>query len=390
MCQELILGAEARARVRPRRRVELVEQRLADLAQKIAQYRRWAAGQCAKQAEAEATHEQLLSQLPTLEQEVEDRQAWHRETGRPVKPHSLLNQARRRLATCRRRLAKTKREINEAARIAAKHRKRAQELQAEYDELLAWRDKLQADNEANPNPVTIFIRLDAGFGSGPNVTWLIEMGYTPYTRAYNDSVIQALKRRVTEETTWTRVGHNAEMTAWGNYTIANCPYPLTVALERFHLPEGIKYSSLICYRDDGQMLTLPAWFEFYNGRQTAEAGIKEEKGVFKMRNMKMRSPAGIVLQEVFTRFAANFTRLAAIWLRQKVREMTRPLAELLGSVKQMVRVGANTCAWVIRNGKEFLLMFAPGSPYEGLGFLLDGQWCIQLPLGLFKVSRAPP
>jgi len=388
--QELAQGAEARARVRPRRRVELVDQRLSALAQKITKYQRWASRQEAKRTQAEAICEQLRSQILLLQQEVEKRLAWHQETGRPVKPHSLLNQAHHRLATRRRRLARAEKQINKTAHIAAKHRKRAQELQADYDKLVAWRNKLQADNEANPNPVTIFIRLDAGFGSGPNTAWLIEMGYTPYTKAYNDSVTQALKRRVTEETTWTRVGRNAEMTAWGDYTIANCPYPLTVALERFHLPEGNKHSTLICYRDDGQMLTLPAWFEFYNGRQTIEAGNKEEKGVFKMRNMKMRSLAGIILQEVFTRFAANFTRLAAVWLRQKVQEMTRPLAELLASVKQMVRVGANTSAWVVRNSKGYMLIFARGSPYEGLGLLLDGEWCIQLPLGLFKVSRAPP
>ena len=33
--------------------------------------------------------------------------------------------------------------------------------------------------------------------------------------------------------------------------------------------------ALIVYRDDGQCLTLSAWFDFYNARQTIEAGIKE-------------------------------------------------------------------------------------------------------------------
>ena len=388
--QELIRGAEVRARVRPRRRVELVDQRLATLARKIVQRQCWASRQEAKRAQLETTHQRLRDHIPLLQREVAERLAWHQETGRPVKFHSLLGQARRRLAACHRRLARAEKQINEATRIAAQHRKQAQALQADYDELGVWRNKLQADNEANPNPVIIFIRLDGGFGSGANITWLIEMGYMPYTKAHNASVIQALKRHLTEETTWTPVGRNAEMTGWGDYTITNCPYPLTVALERFHLPEGTKNSALICYRDDGQMLTLPAWFAFYNGRQTIEAGNKEEKGVFKMRNMKMRSLAGIILQEVFTRFAANFTRLAAVWLRRKVRAITRPLDELLGSVKQMVRVGANTSAWVVRNSKGDMLIFAQGSPYEGATLLLDGEWCVQLPLGLFKVSRAPP
>ena len=388
--QELVRGAEAQAQTHPRRRVELVDRRLEALAEKIDQRRGWVSRQESKRAQAETTYDQLREQIPLLQQEVEERLSWHQETGRPVKPHSLLNQARQRLASCRRRLTRAEERIEEAARVAAKHRKRLQELQADYDDLEAWRDRLQAENEANPNPATIFLRLDGGFGDGSNVAWLIEMGYTLYTKAYNDSVTQALKRRVTEETTWTRVGRNAEMTAWGDYIIASCPYPLTVALERFHLPEETKYSTLICYRDDGQMLTLPAWFDFYNRRQTIEAGNKEEKGVFKMRNMKMRSPAGIILQEAFTRFAANFTRLAAVWLRQKVQEMSRPLENLLTSVKQMIRVGANTSAWVVRNTKGALLIFAPGSPYEGTGLLLDGEWCVQLPLGLFKVCKSPP
>jgi len=396
--QELIQGAETEARVHPRRRVQLVDQRLASLARKMARRQRWASRQEAKRAQAETTWQRLRDQIPLLQREVEERLAWHRETGRRVKSHSLLNQARRRLAACHRRWTRAEKQINEATRIAAQHRKQAQALQADYDELGAWRNKLQADNEANPNPVVIFIRLDGGFGSGANITWLIEMGYMPYTKAHNVSLTQALKRHLTEETTWTRVGRNAEMTAWGDYSIANCPYPLTVALERFHLPGETEYSTLICYRDDGRMLTLPAWFGFYNGRQTIEAGNKEEKGVFKMRNMKMRSSAGIIVQEVFTRSAANgstelaevFTRLAAVWLRRKVQQMTRPLNELLSSIKQMVRVGANTSAWVVRNSKGDMLICAQGSPYEGASFLLDGEWSVQLPLGLFRVSRAPP
>jgi hypothetical protein len=370
--------------------VELVDQRLATLASKVAQRQRWASRQEAKRAQAETTRERLRDQILLLQQEVEERMAWHQETGRPVKSHSLLNQARHRLAACHGRLARVETQIKEATRIAAQHRQQLQALQVHYDELMAWKTTLQADNEANPNPMIIFIRLDGGFGSGANITWLIEMGYTPYTKIHNASVTQALKRQVTDKTTWTPVGRNAEMTAWGHYTVAHCPYPVTVALERFHLPGETRYSTLMCYRDDGQMFTLPAWFGFYNGRQTIEAGNKEEKGVFKMRNMKMRSSAGIILQEVFTRFAANFTRLAAFWLRGKVREMTCPLNQLLSSIKQMVRVGANTSAWIVRNSKGDMLIFTPDSPYEGASLLLDGEWSVQLPLGLFRVSRAPP
>lgn len=96
---------------------------------------------------------------------------------------------------------------------------------------------------------------------------------------------------------WTRVGSNAEMIAWDEQYINHCPYPLTMALERFHTPNGLKHSTLITYRGDGQHLILPAWFDFYNARQTIEAGIKEVNVVFKMHPLKMRSRGGLALQE---------------------------------------------------------------------------------------------
>jgi len=40
-----------------------------------------------------------------------------------------------------------------------------------------WLDKLQTDNLTNPNPIPFTLRIDAGFSTGQNLTWLIEMGY---------------------------------------------------------------------------------------------------------------------------------------------------------------------------------------------------------------------
>jgi len=56
---------------------------------------------------------------------------------------------------------------------------------------------------------------------------------------------------------------------------------------------------------------LAGWFTFYNARQTIEAGIKEGKGTFAMRYLKIRSGPALYLQEQFGRFAANFVRLSA-------------------------------------------------------------------------------
>ena len=62
--------------------------------------------------------------------------------------------------------------------------------------------------------------------------------------------------------------------SWDKQCINGCPYLLTMALERFHTPKEEKPSTLIVYRDDELHLTLPAWFNFYNGRQTTEASRK--------------------------------------------------------------------------------------------------------------------
>jgi hypothetical protein len=45
--------------------------------------------------------------------------------------------------------------------------------------------------------------------------------------------------------TWTRVGQNAEMLGWTNYQMQTCPYALTVGLERFYTPQGLKHSVLV-------------------------------------------------------------------------------------------------------------------------------------------------
>lgn len=59
--------------------------------------------------------------------------------------------------------------------------------------------------------------MDAGFVSGENLTWLLEMGYCPNTKAPNDRTTTALRKRLSPETQWVSVGSNAEMTAWGDY-----------------------------------------------------------------------------------------------------------------------------------------------------------------------------
>ena len=378
--QKMVHAVEDRLGRRPRRRTDLVEQRLEELEKTLAQRQGWLAAQLDKQNAARAQLETLPKEVARLKAEVSRLEATYRAQGREEKPHSQLAKARRRLAATRKKLKKAPQHLQKAQRAAATHRERLERLQAQHAELTAHLARLQADNASNPNPVTIILRIDAGFGTGPNVTWLAEMGYIIYTKAHNAQVTTKLKAMVKPDTRWTRVGKNAEMTAWGEQSISNCPYPLTVALERFHTPDGLKHSTLLAYRDDGQSLTLPAWFDFYNARQTIEAGIKETNVVFKMHPLKMRSRGGILLQEQFSLFAANFVRWAAEWLSKQVSRSTPRFDDALTRVKAMVRVAANTSAWVVGEDQGLLVKFDETGAYPGVELRLTGKWRVRPPL----------
>jgi hypothetical protein len=378
--QKMVRAAEERLGRRPRRRTELVVQRLHALRQPMRQRQDWLSAQLQRQRVLQSQLETLPREVTRLQDEVTALAATYRAQGRAEKPHSRLAKTRRCLAAAQKKLQQAPQRLQQAQRAATTHQQRLARLQTEYDALKAHLKQLQADNESNPHPVTVILRLDAGFGTGPNITWLIEMGYIIYTKAYNAQVAAGLRNRLKSDTTWTPVGKNADMTAWGEHYIHHCPYPLTVALERFHTPQGLKHSALITYRDDGQGLTLPAWFDFYNARQTMEAGIKETNVVFQMHPLKLRSPGGIALQEQFTLFAANFVRWAAVWLRERVARSSRCFDETLTRVKALVQQGANTSAWVVGEDDSLVVTFDETSTYPGVELRLAGAWRVRPPL----------
>lgn len=372
--QQMVLAAEARLGRRPRRRPELIKKRIKPAREKIVQRQRWLQDQLDRKKAFLDQLDTLPVEIRQLEEEVAALEARYQAEDREIKPYSRLAQAQRRLASARKKLARLPECLRQAEQVVATHRERLDELQAEYNALKAHQAKLEADNEANPAPVKMVARLDAGFGTDDNVMWLIEMGYTVYTKAYSAQVAAKLKAQVNSETHWTRVGKNAEMVGCGECTMGECPYPLTMALERFHTPQGLKHSTLIAYRDDGADLALPAWFDFYNARQIIEAGIKEGNVVFKMHPLKMRSRGGIALQEQFSLFAANFVRWAAVWLQERVLHSTSAFDDALTRVKTMVRVAANTSAWLVEQKGDLLVKFDDSGAYPGVELRLSGAW----------------
>jgi hypothetical protein len=263
------------------------------------------------------------------------------------------------------------------------------EIQALQDQLTqreAWLAELEADNQANPNPIRFVLRIDAGFSTGSNLAWLIEMGYIVLTKAHHSSISQSLCQNLVEPVAWRRVGRNAEAVQMGDYSQNDCPYPLQAMLVRYHLPTEIRHTTLLYYADTPAPPLLQ-WFRGYNARQTLEAGIKEEKGVFTLKRHLVRSPVGMQLQEQFALFAANFVRWAATWVKGVLYQANHRFETALDEVKTLVRIVSRTSARWVRNALGNTLIFDPDGPFAKTTLCLSGQVAVQLTLPMFSFKK---
>lgn len=370
--EALVVAAEARTGVRPRRRTELLRQRLAALAQPLAQtgqrlesQKRAVQQTRERLAEAEQQSQARQQQLHDLESQDQARQ-------RPERPTSRLAQARQRVQTAEKRLRSRQTAEREAQRRLDKTMTRWSQQQAELTRLEQRLTRFEQENATNPQPVEAEFRLDAGFGTYENVALLIELGYEVYIKPHSHRVVAFLQQQVHDLTAWGRVGANAELVAWPRLALQGCPYPLDVALERFYTGKTRKHSALFHYGSDPVTDNLPAWFERYNGRQTIEAGIKESKQVFYLHHIKVRSEPAIYLQECFIMFAANFIRWAAQWLAQQAQPTEHALNVSKLGVKRQVQVAAHVSAQVMRTPDGRLLRFSEQSAFAGKVLHLSG------------------
>jgi hypothetical protein len=388
--QELVEAAEAHTGVRPRRRVERVAERLAQQ-QDVCRTQAAKKGTCqARVWQAVAALAQVMAKQCQVHRDLVDLEAQYHAAGRPERPYSRLAKLRRRLGVLTRRRQRRVCDVRQAQRRLVRQKQRLTTERARLADLQVDYERWVADNETNTAPVRIIIRLDSGFCSGANLTYLIEMGYELYGKPYHAAVTRALRQRMTPQTAWQRVGANAEMCAWTQLQISHCPYPMTLALERFHMDGRVRHTRMLYYGPEPVHQHLSRWFTAYNGRQDIEAAIKEGKGVFRIRRMKLRSPAGMAIQEAFTLFAANFVRWAAVWLAQSQPSPPKPFDQPRASVKHLVRVAANTSAWVTYQVQGTLLTFTESSPFAGAELLVRGDWCFQPPLPLLKSVKKPP
>jgi hypothetical protein len=338
--EAMVMAAEKRSRQRPRRRTDLLGKRIEAFIQSRESAEKRLESQRAALAAAQSAKQETVVQL----QEA-------------TNPKHIGVLERR----CVRREKAVQVAMNKLGKTQAW-------LSGHLEQEKALRKRLERfeqENADNPNPVEACFRLDAGFGTYDNIALLIEMGYEVYVKLHNHKIVQMLKKKITSETAWVRVGDNAEMVAWSGMQLQHCPYPLDIALERFHTGQTQKHSALAHFGATAVTTDLPTWFGKYNARQTIEAGIKETKQVFYLHRLKVRSEPAIFLQEAMTIFAANFIRWATAWIDQHVEqnESTLPLGKL--GIKKQVQVAAHTSAKVIHNSEGMLLKFSPVSAFAG-------------------------
>jgi len=381
--QDMVRELEHLLGMRPHRRVNRVQARRQALQAKIQALQEQVERNQHKEKTLRAIIVQNRTEAKTLQAEVISLDKAYRDQEKTEKPHSQLAKTRHKQAAAQKREARAWRNVKKVQAIRINQEGEMQILQEQLTQLEAWLAELEADNQANPNPIGFVLRIDAGFSTGPNLAWLIEMGYIVLTKAHHSSISQSLRQRLVEPVAWTRVGRNAEAVNMGDYYQNDCPYPLQAMLVRYHLPTELRHTTLLYYADTPAP-ALPQWFHSYNARQTLEAGIKEEKGVFTLKRHLVRSPIGMQLQEQFALFAANFVRWAAAWVKDALRQANRCFETALGQVKTLVRIVSHTSARWVRNSVGNTLIFDPDGPFGQTILCLSGQVAVQLTLPLFN------
>jgi hypothetical protein len=377
----MIQAAEKRSGVRPRRRTELLEQRLQAVKQSGQTLLHKQVDRQQKVLQAKQAVDDASLALAERQTQVEALASYYQSRERVERPTSQLANARKKLDSLQKRLERRRKGLAKAEQVLAWTDDLLKEQSAQQQRLQQRFEQFEQDNRSNPQPVPAIFRLDAGFGTYENLALLIEMGYEVYTKLQNWKGLQSLCKQVPPDAHWTEVGSQAAMWAWPQHQLETFCYPIDVGLERFTDGERVKYCAMLHFGDTLVTQQLPEWFRFYAGRQTIEAGIKESKQVFFLHRIKVRTQTAIYLQENFVMFAANFIRWANLWLGTSSNPQRLPLERL--GIKELVRVAAQTSAEVVWNSESMLLKFSEQSVFAGRLLFLT-SFSFQLPLPFAK------
>jgi hypothetical protein len=213
--KELLRAAEAQTGVRPRRRTELVAQRIDDQQTVMVRTRRLIDQQ-------QSRHDLLIETQTTIIGKGYHAAQLKKE---PI-PAGKLVLLQKQVAGWQKRQPRLAQQIVLAQRVLAEHQARRVEQESQLAQLRAWQAQLTADNQANPDPPPhIEARTDAGFASGENLTWLIEMGYWPDTKAPNGRTTTLLRAQLPRSADWQAVGDNAKWCWSANTACMAVPIP---------------------------------------------------------------------------------------------------------------------------------------------------------------------
>jgi hypothetical protein len=365
--EAMVQAAEAQTGRKPRRRTELLAQRLQQMeqegqamTQRVKRHQNELAQALEKQSQTRREIVAVQDQILAREQDYQVKQKM------VERPTSHLALARKRLDVLQRRdqrldlsIAKARNLLTWSEGLCLQHQKTQQHLQERLT-------LFHQENLANSAPIQAVFRLDAGFGTWENMALLIEMGYELYTKAFNPKTFQTLAAQLPDPAPWVRVGQDAEMITWPAHTFRQFCYPLDLGLLRFANDDRGRFSTFFHFGADPVVSQPKLWFSTYNQRQTIEAGIKESKQVFQLHHLKVRSEPAICLQENFVIFAANFIRWANHWLMtQATGSAKTSLNQSRRGTKFLVHVAAHTSADVIWNSYGCLLRFSDLSLLAG-------------------------
>ena len=375
--------------VAPRRRPDLVRQRLAALAPQLQQRQRAVEAARQRLEHLRRTAERVQAELVKLREEAGSRAA--PASPCPEPPDLPPEMGPWRLRRVQQQAERLPRQLQAASDWYVKQQAHLSALAEQEQQLRTWVAELEQDNAALVMPVRILLRVDAGFSTGENLTWLIEAGYGVVTKAHSGHTTTRLRRKVRGDAVWTVVGGNADAVRLPPQHLTDCPYAVEVLLVRYQVPAGQRWTALLYYDETPPPDCLSLWFDLYNARQIMEAGIKEQKGVFTLRRPLVRSRIGLQLQEQFSVFAANFVRWAAQWAREQVvQQATRRLQQALTETKTLVRVvGWTRARWIQRAGGCALVFDAAG-PFAGSVLVFAGQMAYQEVLPLFRTRAHVP
>ena len=182
-------------------------------------------------------------------------------------------------------------------------------LRTQIQEVETRQATFEAENRANPAPRRILLRLDGGFGTAAHVGDLYERGYSVIARVHAPRLAPALQAESGlrwEKISKNGFIAASTRTELGDCPY---PLRLFTCKQWWGDSHPERWSALAA-TPDLAAADWPARRVgvTYNGRQSMEAGIKESKGLFASRHLPTRHQPGIALYQELVLFAQNLLR----------------------------------------------------------------------------------